>query len=46
MRMSRLFGRTLRQAPSDAETMSHQLLLRGGLVQGLAAGFYSYLTLG
>ena len=46
MRMSRLFGRTLRQAPSDAETINHQLLLRAGLVQGLAAGFFSYLPLG
>ncbi len=46
MRMSRLFAKTLRQAPSEADTISHQLLLRAGLVQQLAAGIYSYLPLG
>ncbi len=46
MRMTRLFGRTLREAPSDAEFASHQLLLRGGFVDQLAAGVYSYLPLG
>jgi len=44
--MTRLFGRTLREAPSDAEFASHQLLLRGGFVDQLAAGVYSYLPLG
>jgi prolyl-tRNA synthetase len=46
MRLSKLFSRTLRQAPSDAETPGHQLLLRAGLVQQLAAGSYSLLPLG
>ena len=46
MRLSHLFARTLREAPSDAETPSHQLLLRAGLVQQLAAGVYSFLPLG
>jgi prolyl-tRNA synthetase len=46
MLMSRLFGRTLREPPADAEHYSHQLLLRAGLVQQLAAGIYSYLPLG
>ena len=46
MRMTRLFGRTLREAPSDAEFASHRLLLRGGFVDQLAAGVYSYLPLG
>src|SRR3972149_7010408 len=46
MRLSHLFARTLRQAPSEAETPSHQLLLRAGLVQQLAAGIYSFLPLG
>ncbi|HWQ27401.1 MAG TPA: proline--tRNA ligase, partial [Dehalococcoidia bacterium] len=46
MRMSRLFGRTLRQAPAEAETANHQLMLRAGLVTQLAAGIYSYLPLG
>ena len=46
MRMSRLFGRTLRQAPADAETASHRLLLRAGCIDQLMAGAYSYLPLG
>lgn len=46
MRLSQLFARTLRQAPAEAETPSHQLLLRAGLVQQLAAGIYSFLPLG
>ena len=45
MRLSRLFVRTLRQAPAEAETASHQLLLRAGMIQQLAAGVYSYLPL-
>jgi prolyl-tRNA synthetase len=46
MRMSRLFGRTLREVPSDAEHLSHQLLLKARLVEQLAAGIYTYLPLG
>jgi prolyl-tRNA synthetase len=46
MRMSRLFGKTLRDAPADAESANHQLMLRAGLVQQLAAGIYSYLPVG
>jgi prolyl-tRNA synthetase len=46
MRMSRLFGRTLRGVPSDAEQLSHQLLLKARLVEQLAAGIYTYLPLG
>lgn len=45
MRMSQLFGKTLREPPAEAETPSHQLLLRAGLVHQLAAGVYSYLPL-
>jgi prolyl-tRNA synthetase len=44
--MSRLFGKTLRNAPAEAETANHQLMLRAGLVQQLAAGIYSYLPVG
>lgn len=43
MRMSRQFGRTLRQIPAEAETPSHQLLLRAGYISQLAAGVYSFL---
>ena len=46
MKMSQLFGRTLREPPADAELTSHQLLLRAGLVRFLGAGLYSYLPLG
>ena len=44
--MSALFGRTLREAPAEAETANHQLLLRAGLAVQLAAGVYSYMPLG
>ena len=42
-RMSRSFGRTLREAPADADSANHQLLLRSGLIVQLAAGVYSFL---
>lgn len=46
MRLSQLFGKTLREIPADAETVSHQLSLRAGLVAQLTAGVYSILPLG
>ena len=46
MRLSRLFGRTLREVPAEAEMISHQLLLRAGFIRPLAAGIFSYLPLG
>jgi prolyl-tRNA synthetase len=46
MRFSKIFGRTLRQAPAEAESVSHQLLLRAGMIAQQAAGVYSYLPLG
>jgi len=46
MRFSRLFGKTLKEIPSEADTLSHQLLLRTGMIQQVAAGVYSYLPLG
>lgn len=45
MRMSKLFGRTWRAAPAEADVASHQLLIRAGLAQKLAAGIYSSLPL-
>jgi len=45
MRMSQLFGRTLKEIPADAEIPSHQLLLRAGMIRRLMAGLYSYLPL-
>jgi len=46
MRISKLFGKTLREVPAEAETVSHQLLLRTGMISQVAAGVYSYLPLG
>jgi len=46
MRYTHLFGKTLRQAPAEAETPNHQLLLRARLIVQLTAGVYSYLPLG
>src|SRR5699024_2553656 len=45
MRQSQFFAPTLREVPADADTKSHQLLLRGGYIKQNAAGIYSYLTL-
>jgi len=45
MRWSTLFTPTLREAPAEAEVVSHKLLLRAGYIRQLAAGIYSYLTL-
>jgi prolyl-tRNA synthetase len=45
MRVSRLFGKTLREIPAEADTISHQLLLRAGMIHQVATGVYSYLPL-
>ncbi len=46
MKMSQLFGQTLREAPAGVEAESHRLLLRAGFIRPLAAGIFSYLHLG
>jgi len=46
MRLSKLFGRTIRETPADADSVSHQLLVRAGMISQGAAGVYSYLPLG
>ncbi len=46
MRMSRLFFQTLRDAPADAEVISHNLLVRTGMIKQIAAGIFDYLPLG
>ena len=46
MRYSNLFTQTLREAPAEAEAISHRLALRAGLIRPLAAGIFSYLPLG
>ena len=45
MRFSRMVSKTLRTDPPDAETASHRLMLRAGLIQQVAAGVYTYLPL-
>jgi prolyl-tRNA synthetase len=45
MRMSHLFSQTLREAPSEAETESHKLLLRAGYIRQLASGVFSAMPL-
>src|SRR5262245_35876020 len=46
MRMSRLFARTLRDDPADADIDSHRLLVRGAYIRKVASGIYSWLPLG
>jgi prolyl-tRNA synthetase len=46
MLYSRYFIPTLKETPSDAEVVSHQLMLRAGMIRKLAAGIYNYLPLG
>ncbi len=46
MRYSKLFIPTLKEAPTDAEAVSHKLMVRAGFVRQLAAGLYIYLPLG
>ncbi len=45
MRMSQLFGQTLREAPSDAQTPGHQFLIRAGYIRQMAAGIYTIMPL-
>ena len=45
MRISKLFGKTQRELPAEADTASHQLLLKAGMIRQVAAGVYSYLPL-
>jgi prolyl-tRNA synthetase len=45
MRLSNLFGQTLREAPSEAEVDSHKLLVRAAFIRQLGAGLFSYLLL-
>ena len=46
LRMSKLFVRTLRDDPADAEVPSHRLLVRAGYIRRAAPGIYSWLPLG
>lgn len=46
MRSSRFFLSTLKEAPSDAEIVSHQLMLRAGMIKRLAGGIYTWMPVG
>jgi prolyl-tRNA synthetase len=46
MRATRFFVATLKEAPADAEIVSHQLMLRAGLIKRVSAGIYSYMPMG
>lgn len=46
MRASQFFLATLKEAPADAEIISHKLMLRAGLVKRLAGGIYTWMPLG
>ena len=46
MRLSRYFLPVLKEAPAEAEIVSHKLMLRAGMIQQLSAGIYSWLPLG
>jgi prolyl-tRNA synthetase len=45
MRLTKLFGKTQREIPAEADTVSHQLLLRTGMVGQVAAGIYTIMPL-
>src|SRR4051794_36880294 len=45
-RLSRLFVPTLREAPADADALSHKLLVRGGYIRQVSAGLWTFLPLG
>jgi len=44
--MAKLFGRTVREVPADAEFPSHQLMVRAAMIRPLGAGIYSLMPLG
>jgi prolyl-tRNA synthetase len=46
MRTSQLLLATVREAPNDAEIVSHQLMIRAGMIRRIAAGIYTWLPLG
>jgi prolyl-tRNA synthetase len=46
MRASRFFVSTLKEAPSDAEIVSHKLMMRAGMIKRIGSGIYTYLPMG
>jgi len=45
MRLARVFSRTSKEIPKDAQISSHRLMFRAGMIQQLSSGIYSYLPL-
>ena len=46
MKASQFFISTLKEAPADAEVVSHKLMMRAGLIKKLGAGIYNYMPMG
>src|SRR5512132_1362172 len=46
MRVSQFFISTLKEAPAEAEVVSHKLMLRAGLIRRLSSGIYTWMPLG
>ncbi len=46
MKASQFFIRTLKEAPADAEIVSHKLMMRSGMIRKLGAGIYNYMPMG
>src|SRR6201998_4436776 len=46
MKASRFFIGTLKEAPADAEIVSHKLMVRAGMIRRIAGGIYNYLPIG
>ena len=46
MRTSKFFISTQKEAPAEAEIVSHRLMLRAGMIRRLAAGIYTWMPLG
>ena len=46
MKASHFFIRTLKEAPADAEIVSHKLMMRSGMIRKLGAGIYNYMPMG
>ena len=46
MKASQFFVSTLKEAPADAEVVSHKLMTRAGLIKKLGAGIYNYMPMG
>ena len=46
MKASKFYISTFKEAPSDAELISHQLMIRAGLIKRLGSGLYSWMPMG